>query len=421
VVLLAGKTSLTRFANSRIHQNVIEHNTQIRVRAVSGKKVGVASTNNLSEDAIDEVTRSALRVALLQPDNPDFVSLPEPKPLPMGNGFAQTTADCTPQHRAEGVSVICRLAGEDGLVASGAYTTSTLHMAVANSLGLFAYAPTSFSDLTTVIMSDDSSGYASATDLDVTALSPEEVAREAIDKAIRSRHPQPIDAGEYTVILEGHAVGILLTYLSYLGFGALAMQENRSFMAGQLGKQITGSNVTIWDDGLDASGLPVPFDFEGMPKQRVDLINDGVANAVVYDSYTARREARESTGHALPAPNTYGPLPGNLFMKAGRHTKDEMLAAVDRGVWVTRFHYVNPLHPLKTVLTGMTRDGTFLIENGALCSGIKNLRFTQNILEALSRVRMIGNATRLGRSFFGGIRVPALLIDGFTFSGVTEF
>jgi PmbA protein len=421
VVLLSEETSLTRFANSRIHQNVAERNTQIRVRAVSGKKVGVSSSNDLSDRAIDEVTDTALRVARLQPDNPDFVSLPEPRPVPQANAFAHATASCTPKHRAEAVSTICALATGERLVASGAFTTSTLQMAVANSLGVFAHVPTTVSELTTVIMSEDSSGYASRTALDVTTIDAEELAREAVGKALSSRNPKPLEAGEYTVILEDYAVATLLTYLSYLGFGALALQEKRSFMAGQLGKKITGPSISIWDDGLDTSGLPVPFDFEGMPKQRVDLITDGVARSVVYDSYTACREGKESTGHALPAPNTYGPLPGNLFMQTGKHTKAEMLAAVERGLWVTRFHYVNPLHPLKTVLTGMTRDGTFLIENGAISTGVKNLRFTQNILKALGRVRMTSSDSRLGRSFLGGIRVPSLLIDGFSFSGVTEF
>lgn len=421
VVLLAEETSLTRFANSRIHQNVAERNGQLRVRAVSGKKVGVVSTNNLSAGAIDEVTDSALRVALLQPDNPDFSSLPKPEPLPQVNTYAEATAACTPQMRAEAVRAICKLASEEHLVASGAFTTSTLQITVANSLGVFAHAHTTVGELTTVMMSEDSSGYASTTAVDVTTIDAEQLAREAANKALRSRNPKSLKAGEYTVILEDHAVATLLTYLSYLGFGALPMQEKRSFMAGQLGKKITGSNVSIWDDGLDASGLPVPFDFEGMPKRRVNLITNGVAEAVVYDTYTASREGKESTGHALPAPNTYGPLPGNLFMQSGEHSKAEMLASVDRGLWVTRFHYVNPVHPLKTVLTGMTRDGTFLIEDGAIAGGVKNLRFTQNVLEAFARVRMISLDSRLGRSFFGGIRVPSVLIDGFAFTGVTEF
>ena len=192
-------------------------------------------------------------------------------------------------------------------------------------------------------------------------------------------------------------------------------------MSGKFGQRITGENISIWDDGLDTDGLPTPFDFEGMPKKRVDLINAGVAQATVYDSYTANKEGKTSTGHALPPPNPAGPLPGNLFLRAGLATKQQMLAGIDRGLWVTRFHYVNPLHPLKTILTGMTRDGTFWIEKGEIQYGTKNLRFTQNVLEALSAVRMISKGTRLGNSFFGGIRVPALCIDRFTFTSATQF
>jgi PmbA protein len=421
VVVLSEDTNLTRFANSRIHQNVAERNVQVRVRAVSGKRVGVASINDLSNAALQQVTENALEIALLQPENPDFQSLPAPKPLPEADSFVQATAGCTPQQRAQEVATICKLATGNGLIASGAFTTLSLETAIGNSLGVFAYAPTTLSDLTTVIMSDDSSGYANVASLDVRELNAEQVGREAVDKALRSRNPQPIEPGEYTVILEEYAVATMLMYLAYLGFGALAVQEGRSFMANKFGQRITGENVSIWDDGLDASGLPIPFDFEGMPKERVDLITDGVAKAVVYDSYTANKERKESTGHALPAPNTYGPLPGNLFLKVGKDSKQQMLASIDRGLWVTRFHYVNPVHPLKTILTGMTRDGTFWIENGEIKGPTKNLRFTQNILEALSAVQMISEETRLSRSFYGGIRVPALRIDRFAFTGVTEF
>jgi predicted Zn-dependent protease len=270
-------------------------------------------------------------------------------------------------------------------------------------------------------MSDDSSGYADMTSLDVREIDAEHVGREAVDKALRSRNPQPLEPGEYAVILEEYAVATMLTYLSYLGFGALAVQEGRSFMAGKFGQRITGQTVSIWDDGLDATGLPIPFDFEGMPKKRVDLITDGVAKAVVYDSYTANKEGKESTGHALPAPNTYGPLPGNLFMKAGTDSKLQMLASIEHGLWVTRFHYVNPVHPLKAILTGMTRDGTFWIEKGEIKGATKNLRFTQSVLEALSAVTMISEETRLSRGFWGGIRAPALCIGRFTFTGATEF
>jgi predicted Zn-dependent protease len=171
----------------------------------------------------------------------------------------------------------------------------------------------------------------------------------------------------------------------------------------------------------------MPFDFEGVPKQRVDFIKSGVANAVAYDSYTAgKEEGKTSTGHALPAPNTFGPFPWNVAMEPGDATKAEMLASMKKGLWVTRVHYVRPVHPLKTIITGMTRDGTFLIKDGDFAGPVKNLRFTQSILEALSEVHMIGRETKLGREAFmenliGGIRVPALKIARFTFTSTTDF
>ena len=421
VLLFNDQTQLTRFANSHIHQNVAERNVQVRVRAVSGTKVGVAATNDFSTAALQQVTERALEMARLQPENPAFQSLPNPRPLSEVQAFAPATAECTPETRAQAVGVICRLAKENGLLASGAFATSSSELAVANSLGIFAYAPSTLCDLGTVIMSEDSSGYAGATSTDLRSIDAEQIARDAVDKALRSRRPRTIEPGEYTVILEEYAVATLLNYLSYLGFGALAVQEERSFMANKFGQRITGENISIWDDGLDASGLPIPFDFEGVPKQRVDLITAGVAQGVVYDSHTAGKEGKESTGHALPAPNTFGPLPGNLFMKPGEDSKEKMLAQVDRGLWVTRFHYVNAVQPLTTVLTGMTRDATFWIEKGEIQYATKNLRFTQNVLEALSTVQAIGAQTRLSAGFYGGVRVPALCCGRFAFTGVTEF
>ncbi len=158
-----------------------------------------------------------------------------------------------------------------------------------------------------------------------------------------------------------------------------------------------------------------------MPKQRVDLIKDGVAAGVVYDRQTAAREGKQSTGHGLPAPNTMGPVAMNLFMAPGTASREEMLRSLGRGLWVTRFHYVNPVHPLQAILTGMTRDGTFLVEHGEVVYPVKNLRFTQGALEALNGVVAVGAETALMRDEFGGTRVPALALGEFRFSGSTEF
>jgi predicted Zn-dependent protease len=179
--------------------------------------------------------------------------------------------------------------------------------------------------------------------------------------------------------------------------------------------------VDLWDDGRDPRGLPLAFDFEGVPKQRVAFFERGVARGVVYDRQTAARAGRASTGHALPAPNTAGPLPTNLFLGTGDASDADLLAGIERGIWVTRFWYVNVVHPTQTVLTGMTRDGTFLIERGEVTRPIRNLRFTTSVLDALASVERVGRDALLIQSWLGGSLVPALRVGRVTFTGATEF
>ncbi len=422
VMIVGVDEHLTRFAANRIHQNVSETDVTVRVRAVFGQRVGVASGNDMSDGALRQVVAAAETVARFQQDNPDFYSLPEAQPVQEIAAYVAATAVCSPEQRAQGVATICTLSRDNGLQAAGAFSTEVQEMLVVNSLGVAAYHYGTVANLVTVIMSDDSSGYGAATAADVSTLDPEAVGRVAVDKALQSRHPTGIESGAYTVILEEAAVADMLSSLGFTGFGALALQEGRSFMNGRLGEPVTGENITIWDDGLDPRGLVLPFDFEGVPKQRVALIEKGVAQGVVYDSFTAGRESGKiSTGHSLPAPNTMGPIPLNLFMTPGAATKVEMLASIERGIWVTRFHYTNIVHPVKTVLTGMTRDGTFLIENGQIARPLKNFRFTQSILETFGRVEMLSSECKLVKGFRGGMYVPAAKIHEFQFTGTTEF
>ncbi|MBI3287021.1 MAG: TldD/PmbA family protein [Chloroflexi bacterium] len=429
VSVIGGDSQLTRFANNAIHQHVAEVDVQVRVRVVSGKRLGAASTNDVSREALERTLEMALTTARLQPENPDFRSLPSPLPLPPLRAFSEATASCTPEQRARAVALICGPAAEARLSAAGALETSIEEYAVANSLGVFGYFPTTLADLRTVIMGqapEGGSGYAAAAALDIEEIDAQAIGREAIHKALRSRNPIDIEPGPHVVILEEYAVDDLVGYLSYLGFGALAVQEKRSFMVEKRGQPVASPWVSLWDDGRDPRGLPMPFDFEGVPKQKVELITRGIAREVVYDSYTAGREAgKSSTGHALPAPNPSGPFAWNLFMTEGDASRDELLTSIERGIWVTRLHYVRPVHPLKTIVTGMTRDGTFLIEHGELTRPVKNLRFTQSILEALAKVSRVGREIKVGRSFLedflGAISVPALRIEEFNFTGTTEF
>jgi predicted Zn-dependent protease len=417
--LWAKESGLTRFANSYIHQNVSQKDAEVAIRAVVGRRVGVTRTNDLSPESLKRTTDQAIAIARVQVEDPGFSSLPEPASIPSVEAFAPGTADCTPQERARRVSAICRLAKGKNLQASGALSTGWAEYMVANSLGVRAYFPFTRAEWNIVVMGDSGSGHASAVAVDLDVLDGETMGREAVDKALRSADPVDLPPGEYEVILEEYATAMMLSYMSFLGFSSLALQEKRSFM--RLGERILGPEISIWDDGLDATGLPRPFDFEGVPKKRLDLIKEGVAQAVVYDSYTAGREQdRASTGHALPAPSIRGPMPQNLFLAPGDTPREELVRSVKHGVWITRFWYVRPVHPLSVTLTGMTRDGTFLIENGEITKPVKNLRFTQGILEALNDVAAISRETRLVPAFFGSARVPALHLRRFLFTGATK-
>lgn len=431
VVILAEESALTRYANSAIHQNVSLADAQARVRAVVGQRVGVAATNDLSPTALAAACMQATEMARLRPPNPLFPGIPAPIRLPSLVAFSDATAACTPERRADAIGAICRQATAAGLTAAGAFTTEIYETAVANSHGLFAYFPTTRAELTVVVMSGDGSGYASDLALTVDDIRAEALATEAIARAVRGRNPRDIAPGVYPVVLETYAVDDFLQMFTYMAFGAVAFQEGRSFLTGRLGQQLMDPRVTIWDDGWDVTGLPLPFDFEGVPKSHVRLIEHGMARNVVWDRYTAAKEPRAdgarmapiSTGHALPAPNLSGPLPVNLFLGPGDASREELIAGLDKGLLVTRFHYTRPVHPAQAVVTGMTRDGTYWVEKGEIAYPVKNLRFTQSYLQALNQVEAIGRETQLHRgvSDWGADSVPALRLSGFNFTGVTEF
>jgi PmbA protein len=419
VVYLGTESALTRFATNHIHQNVAESNAELRVRAVVGQRIGVAATNRLDDESLRRVTEQALEIARVQPVNPEFHSLPAPQPISAAPSYSERTAQFTPEERARQVGIIVGLAKERGLESAGAFSTTVNSRAIANSLGIFAYEPRTEAECHAVVMADEKgSGYTQRVATDASTLDFEAMAREAVEKAQRSRNPIDIPLGEYPVVLDAYAVAEMLQDLVFMGLSALAVQEERSFMNGQFGKQLVEPRVTIYDDGHDPSGLPQAFDYEGVPKQRVVMIDHGVANAVVYDSFTAAREGKPNTGHALPAPNSEGPLPLHTMMEAGDASLEELIKGVDRGIYVTRFHYTNTVHPIKTLFTGMTRDGTFLIEHGELTRPVKNLRFTQSILDVLRDVQAIGRE-RIQWSEYVTAVAPALSAARFNFTGIT--
>jgi PmbA protein len=290
---------------------------------------------------------------------------------------------------------------------------------VANSRGIRSAQERTWAQLITVSMSPDGgTGYAETAAVDVTAIDAAKLGREAASKARATGSARSIEPGDYPVVLEEYAVVDLLDMLGYLGFSALAVQEERSFF--EPGKRIGSELVTVTDDGRDPAGLPMWFDYEGVAKQRVELVDGGVCRGVVYDAQTAARDGVGSTGHGLPAPNPYGPFPLNMVMAPGTDSREDLIGGLDRGLLVTRFHYTNPVHPKLAIVTGMTRDGTFLVENGTMVGPVKNLRYTQSYLDALAGTVAVAKSRRTLRGFLGGVVVPAVRIEGWTFTGGTE-
>ena len=420
-LVTADDAQLTRFANSEIHQNVAETNAGLNLRFVIGKRVGVASTGRLDEDGLRRVVERAAAIARNVEELGDWGGLPSPDGAApqLGVAFATGTATATPEMRADAARAVIGAADAAGVVAYGSFSTSTERIAVANSKGVGAAQERTTSQLITVAMGPDGgSGYAEAAAVDATTIDAATIGREAAEKARATANARSIEPGDYPVVLEEYAVVDILDMLGYVGFSALAVQEERSFV--EIGRKIGPDTVTIVDDGSDSAGLPMAFDYEGVPKQRVPLVERGVCAGVVYDAQTAARAGVRSTGHGLPAPNPYGPFPLNMVMAAGSTPRDELVGGLERGLLVTRFHYTNPVHPKLAIVTGMTRDGTFLVEDGRIVAPVRNLRFTQSYLEAVGGTAAISRERRTLRGFLGGVVVPALRIESFTFTGATE-
>jgi predicted Zn-dependent protease len=416
----AEQAQLTRFANSEIHQNVAETNGTLNLRVAIGNRIGVASSNRLDDEGLRGLAETATAIARNSAELEDWGGLPEPTPIrEIAAGWSEGTAGATPEQRAGGVRAVIAAADTAGIRAFGSFSTSAEHLAVANSHGIRAAQRRTSAQLLTVTMAaDGGSGYAEQAAVDVNAIDAAAVGQEAADKARASTNPVAVEPGDWTVVLEEYAVVDLLSMLAYMGFSALAVQEERSFA--EPGKVIGSDLVTIVDDATEPGALPMAFDYEGVAKQKVVLVERGVCRDVVYDAQTGARGGHPSTGHGLPAPNTYGPFPLNMVMSAGTTDRAALVGEMERGLLVTRFHYTNPVHPKLAIVTGMTRDGTFLVEGGKIVGPVRNLRFTQSYLAALAGTVAVGRERRTLRGDFGGVLVPAVRIDGWTFTGATE-
>ncbi len=412
LVLEAGHESLTRFAGNRIHQNVKESDLTLSVRAIEDGHVGYGSTNHLGEQSVKHALQWAADVARSRRIPAQPPELAGPQQYVAIDNHVQATAALAPHMRAEIVKNLAERCFSQGAEAAGAVSNSESILAIANSRGLRAYHVSTDSNFTATVSSQRATGWCSCHALDASQLEAEAMGRRALERAVAGRNPRTIEPGKYTVILEEAAVKDFIDFLCWLGFGAQSFEEGRSFLCKKIDTEITGTNITITDDVYHPLASGVPFDYEGMPRQRVVLIEKGVARNVVYDRAYAERAQKTSTGHALPTRFAYGPLPMNPVMMPGASDISQMLRSVTRGLLVSRFWYCRVVDPAKTLLTGQTRDGTFLIENGKIACAVRDMRFNESILEAFARAELISKDVRRIESTI----VPAVKIADFRFT-----
>jgi predicted Zn-dependent protease len=422
IIFGVGESALTRFGENSITQNVSQSGAGASIRLVKNGRMGKASSGSLTKEAVIRAAESAKAVAAIASPDPELLPLPAADSYQPKLSYEPRTAAFTPEERADGVVRAVNRFKQDGLVGAGIFSNGEGATAIANSNGVWAYHKSTSADFSVSAIGSDSSGWAEATDKDAYALDIDGIAEKAARKAVASRNPHTVEPGLWDVVLEPAAVADALMYLTWLGFNGKSYLEGRSPFSGKQGQMVVGENVTLVDDAYHPLTPGMPFDYEGVPRQRVSLIEKGRFVGVVHDRATGPKMGMKSTGHALPQPDSNGPIPVNLIMSPGSSTLSEMISSTKRGLLVTRFHYTNVLDPMKLTITGMTRDGLFLIEDGRVSHGVKNLRFTESILNMLSNIELLSSDLYKTETFWGGggTVVPAMKVRGFNFSSGTE-
>ncbi len=437
LLVSGGRFALTRFANNGIHQNVAEENVVISIRTAIDGKTARATTNKLDDDSLRRAVQAAEQLTRVQQSDPDLQPMAQPVPAAEAkppSRYFDSTAAVTPEDRAARVGKIVEVAKKSGLVTAGIFSTSESFEAIVNSNGVSAYHPATSAEVSITMLAGNSSGWQKANSPDVHVLDPGHLARVAADKAKLSANPIELAPGKYTVILEPAAVLDLVGFM-FWDFGAQAVLDERSFLNKRIGTKLFGDHITITDDAYHPLQSGAQFDGEGVPRKRVTLVENGVVKNLVY----ARRSAKlmkgselaatvgpaEATGHGFPLPNEMGEAPMNIVFsgppQGQAKTVDEMVAATDRGVLVTRCWYIREVEPYEKMLTGMTRDGTFLVENGKVKDGILNFRFNQSLVEMLNNVIAMGQPARASGEEAFDMVVPALTVKDFNFTEVTKF
>ena len=436
-----GHSALTRFANNTIHQNVAEENFGVSVRTAFGGRTARATTNAFDDESLRRVVAASETLARVQQEDSDLL------PVPSAGGDARAskeslvavparyfdeTAGLTPAERADAVGKIVSIAQKQNLTTAGIFASSETVEGIFNSRGLSDWHTQTSAEISITMLASDSSGWQKANSPNVAKLDPSALAEIAASKAAKSAAPREIAPGKYTVILEPSAVLDMVGF-AFFDFGGLAILDQRSFLSNRIGTRLFGENITIWDDVAHPLQSGAAFDGEGIRRQRMKLVENGVVQRLVYARATAEKMKKseyadkvgpiEATGHGFPIPNEMGEAPMNIVFEPPREPKtvDQMIASTERGILVTRLWYIREVDPYEKILTGMTRDGTFLVENGKVVCGLRNFRFNQSLIEMLSRVEQMSAPVRTSGEEAFDMVVPAMKVEGFNFTEVTKF
>jgi predicted Zn-dependent protease len=443
-IFTSSRFALTRFANNAIHQNVEEENSVVSIRTNFAGRTARSTANQFDDENLRRAIAASENLAQVQAADPDLLPMPTAAEADSRDGaadksvrampsrFFEQTAAIRPAERADVVKKIVSVAGKSGLTTAGIYSNSESCEGIFNSRGLAKWHEQTLAEVSITMLGDDSSGWQKLNSPDVTKLDAGRLAETAAQKAVESAHPREIAPGKYTVILEPSAALDIVGFM-FWDYSGVAILDQRSFLNDRIGTQLFGENINISDDVAHRLQAGSPFDGEGMARQRVQLVEKGVVKRVVYARATAEKMKKseyagkvgtiEATGHGFPLPNEAGEMPMNIVFGGPQSPEsiEEMIASTERGVLVTRLWYIREVDPYEKIVTGMTRDGTFLVENGKIQCGIRNFRFNESLISLLSNVEVMGVPVRAcGEESFDMV-VPAMKVREFNFTEVTKF
>jgi PmbA protein len=443
VLFSGGRFALTRFANNTIHQNVAEENYVISVRTVIDGRTARAITNKFDDESLRRAVQASERLARVQYSDPDLLPMATPyettgnasegaalRPAPLRH-FDETAA-ITPELRAEGVRNIVAVANRHSLSTAGIFSSGESLDGIFNSRSLSRWHAQTSAEVSITMLAQDSSGWQKSNSPNVANLDPVRLAETAAKTAVESAHPRKIPAGKYTVILQPSAVLDIVGFM-FCDYSGTAILDQRSFLTGRIGQKLFGENISICDDVAHPLQSGSPFDGEGIQRQKVELVKNGVVKRVVYARASAQRMKHsehkdsvgpiEPTGHGFPLPNEIGEMPLNIAFAPANDSQsvEQMIASTERGILVTRLWYIREVEPFEKMLTGMTRDGTFFIENGRVQGGVRNFRFNESLIHMLSSVEAMSQPVRSSGEESFDMVVPAMKVREFNFTEVTKF